>query len=188
MTSDPTPRSWPLLSSERGPDLLVCRARFDRVRNPRNGRELDRTVLEVPDWVNVVALTAEGRLLVVRQWRFGSRGVTCEIPGGVVDAGEGHAQAARRELLEECGYSAPRWTYLGCVEPNPAFHDNLCHHWLAEDAAPAGPQEQDEGEDIAVDLLSLDEVRSAVAAGEIRHALVVSALCRILDLRVPSGG
>ena len=80
-----TPRPWTKLGSEPGPDLLVARARFDLLLNPRTGRELRRLVLDTRDWVNVVALTPERRLIVVRQYRFGTERVTTEIPGGVVD-------------------------------------------------------------------------------------------------------
>ncbi len=181
-----TVRPWPLVAREMGPDLLICRVRFDTLENPRTGAALRRTVLETPKWCNVVALTRQERLVVVRQYRFGSSAVTTEIPGGVVDQGEEHGAAARRELREEAGYTSSNWRYLGCVEPNPAFHDNLCHHWLALDAEPTHAQELDPGEDISIATLSLDELRAAVWSGEIRHALVLTALSRVLDLRPPS--
>lgn len=178
----PTPADWPRRGSERGPDLLIFRARFDLLDNPRTGATLRRTVLETPDWVNVVALTPEGRLVCVRQFRFGPGRVTTEIPGGVIDAGEEPEAAARRELLEETGYTAPRWTSLGCVEPNPAYQDNLCFHWLAEGAVRTGAQDPDPGEDIAVCLLDPAEVREEVQSGRMRHSLVLTALARVFDL------
>lgn len=178
----PTPEPWPLVDSAPAADLIICRARFDQLTNPRTGLTLRRTVLETPDWVNVVARTEDGRYVVVRQFRFGPGAITSEIPGGVIDPGEASEDAARRELLEETGFTAPRWTYLGVVEPNPAFHDNLCHHWLAEGAELTGDTAPDPGEDIAVAVLTADEIRAEVRSGRMRHSLVISALCRVMDL------
>lgn len=163
--------------------MVLFRPRWDTLTNPRTQETLDRLVLETPDWVNVVALTEERRLVCVRQFRFGSGSITLEIPGGVISPREAHADAAVRELREETGYTSERWTYLGCVEPNPAFLDNVCHHWLALDVRRTHELDLDAGEDIAVLELELDEVRARVARGEIRHSLVVTALSRVLDLR-----
>lgn len=177
------PKPWECLKSERGPDLIICRARFDELRNPRTGKAMRRTVLETPDWVNIVALTPERELVVVRQFRFGPRLITTEIPGGVVDPGEYHGDAAKRELREETGYTSTRWTPLGSVEPNPAFHDNTCFHWLAEDAVLTDELQLDPGEDIRVGLLSEAAARDEIASGRMRHSLVIAALARVLDLR-----
>ncbi len=144
-----------------------------------------RLVLETRDWVNVVARTPEGRFVFVRQFRFGTERVTTEIPGGVVERGEEPLAAAKRELREETGYEASRWSELGRVEPNPAFQDNHCHHFLADGARRVGDQQLDAGEDIAVATLTEAEVQTGIAAGEIAHTLVLSALCRVIDLRPP---
>jgi len=178
------PRPWPRLSSRHAQHLVLFRPRWDRMRNPRTDEEMERLVLETPHWVNVVALTDERKLVCVRQFRFGTGRVTLEIPGGVLDRGEAHGEAARRELREETGYTAERWSYLGAVEPNPAFHDNLCHHWLAEGARRTHGLELDRGEDIEVCELPLEEVRQAIARGELRHSLVITALSRVIDLRL----
>lgn len=177
------PLPWPKLDSERGPDLLVCRARFDRLRNPRTGEVMKRVVLETRDWVNVVALTPRGEVVLVRQFRFGVGRVTTEIPGGVIDGGEDSLAAAQRELREETGHTAGEWIHLGSVEANPAFHDNLCHHWLALGAQRTHELEQDPGEDLRVEVAPLAEVLARIERGEIAHSLVVCALARVANLR-----
>ena len=177
------PRPWGRVSSRAAEDLLLFRARWDAMRSPRTGEVLDRLVLETPDWVNVVALTTAGELVCVRQYRFGTAAVELEIPAGIVDPGEEHAEAAVRELREETGHTSGRWTYLGAVASNPAFQDNLCHHWLAEEAVRTDTQELDAGEDIAVELVPVADVPRLVAEEQLRHSLVVSALARVFDLR-----
>ena len=182
--ADDLPEPWRLVSSRSGPDLILFRARWDKMTNPRTGRDFDRLVLETREWVNIVAFTPERQLVLVRQFRFGSGEVSTEIPGGVVDPGELHAATARRELREETGFTSDTWTYLGAVQPNPAFHDNLCHHWLAEDCRRVHDQlELDEGEDIRVVLLDEEAVAREVRAGRIAHSLVLSALSCVMDLR-----
>jgi len=182
-------RPWEHLGSRPLADLHIAKARLDRLRHPRTGTEFDRTVLEVPPWVNVVARTRpdeahpEGRLVVVRQFRFGTAAMSVEVPGGVVDPGEDHGDAARRELREETGHTSECWTYLGACEPNPAFQDNLCHHWLAEDCERTDELELDPGEDIAVEFVDWPDVAARVQDGTLCHSLVVSALARVVDLR-----
>jgi len=141
-----------------------------------------RLVLETPDWVNVVALTAEKEIVLVHQYRFGTGLISTEIPGGLIDAGETSQQAAIRELREETGYTGTSWSYLGAVEPNPAFHTNLCHHWLVEGVKKTAVPAMDEGEDITVEVISFAEVRRAVKNGQIKHALALSALSRVPEL------
>jgi 8-oxo-dGTP pyrophosphatase MutT (NUDIX family) len=167
--------------------MVLFRPRWDTLRNPRTDEVMERLVLETPDWVNVVALTPEEKLVCVLQFRFGTGEVTLEIPGGALDLQEPHGNAARRELREETGYTAEAWTYLGFVEPNPAFQTNRCHHWLAKGARRTHDLDLDSGEDITVLELTLDEIRARVARGEIRHSLVLTALARVLDLRQDVG-
>jgi len=176
-------RPWDRLSTRRGENMVLFRTRWDTLRNPRTDEAMERLVLETPDWVNVVALSEARRLVCVRQYRFGTGAITLEIPGGALDPREAHEAAAKRELREETGYTAPRWTYLGAVEPNPAFQDNRCHHWLAEGARRTHALELDSGEDIEVLELDLEDVRARILSGEIRHSLVLTALAHLLDLR-----
>ena len=177
-----SPAPWKKLGTEPGPELIIARARFDTVENPRTGKALRRVVLEAPTWTNVVALTPERRVVFVRQFRFGTERVTTEIPGGVVDPGEEPLEAARRELREETGYTSDRWSLLATIEPNPAFQSNLCLQYLAQDARKTHEVELDDGEDIEVALIEIEEVCRLIRAGEINHSLVVSALARVFDV------
>ncbi|MFT5052042.1 MAG: ADP-ribose pyrophosphatase [Chlamydiales bacterium] len=177
------PRVWKKLGSKTPPTLHLFQPRWDRMENPRTGEVMPRLVLETPEWVNVVPITPTGEIVCVRQYRFGCAALKTEIPGGVVDPGEEPLVAARRELREETGYTAEDWTYLGRVEPNSAFLDNHCHHFLARGVRETEPQELDSGEDIQVLKLTHPELIAQVASGEIDHALVITALARVFDLR-----
>jgi len=173
---------WPLEESRYGDDLILFKTRYDMRRHPQSGEVMRRIVLESVDWVNVVALTEDGRSVMIRQFRFGVGYATLEVPGGMVDPGEDPLTAARRELEEETGYGGGIWHYLGSVEPNPAFHDHLMHHYLARDVVRIGEQDLSGGEAIRVQLMAEADVAAAVRSGELRHALVLSALSRVFDL------
>ncbi len=176
-------KGWTLVGSEPGPDLIILHARFDQYVNPRNEKSFRRVVLQAPDWVNIVAVTPENKILVVRQFRFGAGKPTTEIPAGMVDEGETPEHAARRELKEETGYTTTRWKYLGWVEPNPAFLNNHLHIWLAQEVVKTHAPKLDEGEDITVREFTLDEIRREIQSGEMRNALGLLALAYVFDLR-----
>jgi len=174
---------WQTERGAPGESMMIFRPRYDSVVHPRSGKRFQRLVLEAPDWVNVVAKRPDGLYVFVKQYRFGTQSMTLELAGGMVEAGEPHGEAARRELREETGYSGGRWSYLGYVQPNPAFLDNRCHHWLAQGVQLTNPQEMDSGEDIAVVLQNEEQIRASVGNGAIAHALVQTGLARVLDLR-----
>ncbi len=145
-----------------------------------NGDRRRAVVIDCADWVNIVALVEGDRpepaMVMVRQWRFGIGDFTLEVPGGMVDPGEEASQAALRELEEETGYRAREVTYLGVVEPNPALQSNRTTSWLATGLAKTGGPQGDGDEELEVLEVPLSEVEKRVARGEIRHALVLSAL------------
>lgn len=183
MTDKSQELDWQVLGSRyEDAGLMLFEKRIDRLRNPRNGKVFERLVLESVDWVNVVALDADGRSLMIRQYRFGVGYTTLETPGGMVDPGEDSKTAAARELLEETGFASDNWSYLGAVEPNPAFHNHLCHHWLAQDVYRAQTQNLGDGESIALEFMTEEQVCAAVVSGELKHALALSALSRVFSV------
>ena len=105
-----------------------------------------------------VAVTADGRIVMVEQYRFGVGELTIEPVAGMVDKHEDSLDAAKRELLEETGFGEGAWRYLGSVQANPAIHNNLCHHWLVEDVVFIQDPTPDSGEAIRVHLLELVQV------------------------------
>lgn len=131
-------------------------------------------VVDAPEWVNVVPLTAEGRVLLVRQWRFGVAAQTLEIPGGMVEEGAA-AAAAARELEEETGHRAGTLEPLGVLHPNPAFLSNRLSVFLATDLERLGEPLGDGGEEIELETAPLDRIPDLITSGRISHALVVAA-------------
>lgn len=169
---------WKRLSEEK---LVGC-AVFDlysrRYRHPKRGTEGDFYVLQTRDWVNVLALTPDWQVVMVRQFRFGLEGTSWEIPGGIMEAGEDPLVAGMRELREETGYVPRRSRMLGEISPNPAIMDNRCFFAVAEGCALEAEQEWDEHEEMEVKLFPIDEVYAMAHRGEIVHSLVVNALFR----------
>ena len=172
--SRPIP-AWPRLRRGLEHDYHILKVRQDVVADPRTGQEHPRVRLDCPDWVNVIAVTPDEQLILIRQYRFGISAVTLEVPGGMVDAGEDPARTAARELEEETGYVPGRVVPLGLVHPNPALQGNRCHTFLALDCVKAHEGHPDAGEDIAVELHPRASVPRLILEGAITHSLVVVA-------------
>lgn len=179
------PKPWDIVSSERRDSLRIFGLRVDRAVSPRTGAAHDFYVLESNSWVNVIPITPEREVVLIRQYRHGTREVTLEIPGGIVEPGDSPQEAARRELREETGYEAGEMVGLGFVHPNPAFLDNRCYTFLAQDARRGGLQTQDDKEDIQVLLKPLAEIPRLIREGGITHSLVVAAFYRLFMEHLP---
>jgi len=144
--------------------------------------ELDVYRILSPEWVNILAFNDAGELLLIRQFRHGIREVTLEIPGGLVDDEDGSPlAAARRELMEETGFSADEWESIGWVHANPAYQNNRCHFFAARGAKKTGVQHFDADENIMdVLFLPMDAVYDKLRRCEITNSMVVAALAHFM--------
>jgi ADP-ribose diphosphatase len=172
------PKPWKLLSSHVNEAFRIFNLRTDRACSPRTHKAHDFYILESADWVNVIPITSGREVVLIRQYRHGTREVTLEIPGGIVEPGDSPGEAARRELREETGYREAGIILLGSVHPNPAFLTNRCYTYVAKDVVRVQKQEQDEKEDIEVVVRPVSEVPRLIREGEITHALVLAAFYR----------
>ena len=135
-------------------------------------------MVKAPDWVNVIPVLADGRVVLIRQWRYGIAASCLEIPGGMVDPNENAEEAAARELLEETGYNARKMKPLGVTHPNPAFLSNQLTTYLASDLDLVEPEREEFGVDderITVELTPMSEIPELIREGAITHALVIAA-------------
>jgi len=179
-------KPWKCIRSRTNQSYRVFSIRTDTTLSPRTGAEHEFYVIESGDWVNIIPITADQQVVMIQQYRHGSKQITLEIPGGLVDPGDTPESAASRELLEETGYRAEEWKKIGVVNPNPAIFSNRCHTFLAWNLMKVGSPTLDQTEDIDVVLLPLADIPGLIRKGVIDHALVIAAF-HWLDLEKREG-
>jgi ADP-ribose pyrophosphatase len=165
-------KPWKILESHH----LHKNVRIDTCELP-NGMTIEGFVIEYADWATILALTSQQEVVLVRQYRHGAQKVILELPGGAMEPeDESPMQSARRELLEETGYTSDKFIQIGCVSPNPANQTNLIYSFLALDAEKIAGQHLDDTEDIEVVLKPLEEVIGMAKSGELIQSMQVSAV------------
>lgn len=171
-------KKWEILGTEyliRRPWLT---ARRDHVRLPSGVENKEYYILEYPEWVNVIAITKDGKFLMERQYRHGIQDVRFEICAGVCEAGEDPMIAAKRELLEETGYAGGEWRHFMSVCANAGSMTNWSHTFIAEGVEPVDIQNLEDTEDITIHLMTKQEVYDLLKGGHFAQALMVAPLWR----------
>ena len=168
MMENPKNRSWKVLTSEylaRKPWFTV---RHESLELPDGRRIPDYYVFEYPDWINVTAVTRDGRFVLIDQYRHGLGETSYEIPAGVTEPSDASPlAAAQRELMEETGYGGGQWRLLTTLSANPATG-----------VEPLGEQHLDPTEDLRVHLMTREEVLELLRTDRIRQALMAAPLWR----------
>ena len=178
LPNDPQP--WAVEQSayiHREPWFTV---RKEAIRMAGGGHIPDYYLFEYPDWVNVVAVTTDDQLVLIRQYRHGVGGVHYELCAGCVDPGEEPLVAAQRELLEETGYGGGHWQPLLTLSANPGTHTNLDYSFLATGVGKLQAQDLEPTEEISVHIVSKAQALALLEAGQIVQSLHAASLLRYL--------
>lgn len=170
-------KRWEKLSSKQVGNFRVFNLRSDLKVSPRTGKQHDFYVIEAVNWVHVIALTKEGKLVMVEQYRHGSDTIELELAGGMIDPKDASPlEAGLRELREETGYEGSKAEIIGQIYANPAIMNNICYTVLVRDCELKHSTELDHGEDIAVTLIDPADIPQLIQQGRIGHSLVVVGL------------
>ena len=173
----PKHRPWKVIESkyiaQNGQWLQL---RQETVELPNGKRIPTWYIYDFPDWINVIAITKDGKFLMESQYRHGI-GQTCyELCAGVVEKGEDPMDAAKRELLEETGFGGGEWSHFMTLSPNPTNHSNWSHTFLAVGVEPVEKRHLEDTEDIDTYLLTREQVMELLSNGEIVQALHAAPL------------
>lgn len=169
-------KKWESLGERIVDDLRIFVLKMIKRRHPLSGEVKEYVVLDSPNWVNIIPITSEGKIILVRQYRHGTDTITYEIPGGLVEIDEKPADAALRECKEETGYTSESEPLpIGVNRPNPAYQNNECTTFILRNCRRTHPQNLDSFEDIEVFEFSRAEVKQMIIDGTIDHGVILTA-------------
>jgi 8-oxo-dGTP pyrophosphatase MutT (NUDIX family) len=177
---------WQVTASRYVIDDRWLRVRADDCVTAEGVRIAPFFVTEHPDWVIVVAIDDEDRLLLVDQYRHGWGIVSRELPTGAIDPSDVDVlAAAKRELLEETGYGGGTWRLVATLAPNPANQSNQCHAVLAAGVTKVADPDDEPTERLRLLAMPVDEALELARAGGIVQAMHVATLAMALGDRWP---
>jgi ADP-ribose pyrophosphatase len=170
-------KPWPIIESTKGPEVGLFCIRTNRCRSPRTGQEHDFYVIDFPNWVQVIPITSDDQVVMIRQYRHGCARILLELPGGLIDKGDTSPdETAKRELLEETGYLAGDLLLLTRTYPQPAVLNNTGVTYLARGVKKIADPKLDAAEDIEVCLVELQGIPEMIRSGQINQGQTVMAL------------
>ena len=172
---------WKVLESKQLFNEPWLHIRVEKCELP-NGKIMPAYyILEYPSWANAFALTKDGKVLMVKQYRHAIGEESIELAGGVVDAGETPEEAIKRELLEETGYAFESIERIGKISANPATANNYTYFFLARGGEKVAEQNLDYTEDVEVLLYTMEEVKELLRENKILQALHTSCIFYALE-------
>ena len=180
MSKPKEPSPWDMHENNLHADCRIFEVRKQRLKRRSDGLEGEFFVLDTNDWVNVLALTPDDKIILVRQFRYGSKEQSLEPPGGVVERGEDPVVAGLRELQEETGYVGEEPKLLGVVRPNAAILSNRCHVILVRNAQKTAELNFDQHEELVTELYPVRELKEMVRRGEITHSIGLNSIMMLL--------
>jgi 8-oxo-dGTP pyrophosphatase MutT (NUDIX family) len=168
--------NWKMLESK-----YVYRDRWLQVRADKcelpDGRILEPYyVIEVPDWTNMVVITKDERIVLVKQYRHALGTTTLELPGGILEKGELPMASAIREMQEETGYVSDDVEFLMQISPNPALNNNTAYFFLARNAEKLSNTNFDPYEEIIIETYSKEELKLLLNEGKLQHGVQQGAI------------
>lgn len=179
-----TVKKWKTLESKE-----IFRSPFHRMRVDKcdmgDGKLMPNYyVIEFTDWVNIIPITVDKKIILVKQYRHANQEISLEFPGGTLHPGqnENPQHAAERELLEETGFKPEKVLYAGWAYPNPALQNNKFHTYVGLGCAKVAEQNLDPYENIEIVTLSFEETLKLTQTGGIDHSIMISAFFKALPL------
>ncbi len=168
--------NWKLLESKYVFRDRWLQVRVDKCQLPDERIMEPYYVIEVPDWTNMVIITRDERIVLVKQYRHALGATSLELPGGILENGELPIASAIREMQEETGYVSDEVTFLMKVSPNPALNNNSAYFFMAKNAEKLTNTNFDPFEDIIIETFSKEELKQLLIDGKLQHGVQLGAI------------